>query len=427
MPTINNIKISDAEFTAMQELATAWILKRAFQYNIKFKSEEDIVRDAPTLKGLQNIFKYNQKHLFIFKTPIVQKTPEAKWLNTFYLQQKKLLEEFSDASFTVFNREGGFMQFITDLIKDKFGIARKDSWNPADIWLIKEKDVFRRKIVKAISGASGTQTIAELNTMMRSMFVNREVVGISLKLISGKEAKYEEINVSDSFFKKLEMPKDNYNYTLSRIVIKLNLNKDSFATQDTNIFLKNTDNKEIAKFQIKGNTTSRLANLKFEGTEIGASAARLGKAPLNLVEKLSATKGYDSNLYNAETKKNGNYPTTLKQFQSVQSNYEKMFKRVVASKLVKDVGITDRNISPPKSSNVDMGPGPMSEFVYNMSTVFSSSSSYIANVKLMQLYFVDRLLMLEPDKQDEYLTDLLFIAQKKGNKVFDFGPFGKLY
>ena len=427
MPTINNIKISDAEFTAMQELATAWILKRAFQYNIKFKSEEDIVRDAPTLKGLQNIFKYNQKQLFIFKTPIVQKTPEAKWLNTFYLQQKKLLEEFSDAQFTVFNREGGFMTFISDLIKDKFNVARKDSWNPADIWLIKEKDVFRRKIVKAISGASGTQTIAELNTMMRSMFVNREVVGISLKLISGKEAKYEEINVSDSFFKKLEMPKDNYNYTLSRIVIKLNLNKDSFATQDTNIFLKNTDNKEIAKFQIKGNTTSRLANLKFEGTEIGASAARLGKAPLNLVEKLSATKGYDSNLYNVETKKNGNYPTTLKQFQSVQSDYEKMFKRVVASKLVKDVGITDRNISPPKSSNVDMGPGPMSEFVYNMSTVFSSSSSHIANVKLMQLYFVDRLLMLKPDKQDEYLTDLLFIAQKKGNKVFDFGPFGKLY
>ena len=93
MPTINDIKISDAEFTAMQELATAWILKRAFQDNVKFNSEEDIVRDAPTLKGLQNIFKYNQKQLFIFKTPIVQKTPEAKWLNTFYLQQKKLLED----------------------------------------------------------------------------------------------------------------------------------------------------------------------------------------------------------------------------------------------------------------------------------------------------------------------------------------------
>ena len=410
MPTINDIKISDAEFTAMQELATAWILKRAFEDNIKFKSEEDIVKDAPTLKGLQNIFKYNQKQLFIFKTPIVKKTPEAKWLNTFYLQQKKLLEEFSDASFTVFNREGGFMQFITDLIKDKFNIARKDSWNPADIWLIKEKNVFRRKIIKAIDGPSGTQTIKELNAMMRSMFQNREVVGISLKLISGKEAKYEEINVSDSFYKKLEMPQDNYSYTLSRIVIKLNVNNGAFATQDTKKKQKNRDNKEIAKFQIKGNTTSRLANLKFEGTEIGASAARLGKAPLNLVEKLSASKGYDSNLYNATTKKNGNYPISLPQYQATQSQYEDMFKRVVQSKLVKEVGITTTT-----------------EFSNNMSEVFSSSSSHIANVKLMQLYFVDRLLMLNPAKQDAYLTDLLFIAQKKGNKVFDFGPFGKLY
>ena len=40
---------------------------------------------------------------------------------------------------------------------------------------------------------------------------------------------------------------------------------------------------------------------------------------------------------------------------------------------------------------------------------------------------IDRLLQLNGDVRDEYLTDLLFIAQKKGNKIFDFGPFGKLY
>ena len=34
---------------------------------------------------------------------------------------------------------------------------------------------------------------------------------------------------------------------------------------------------------------------------------------------------------------------------------------------------------------------------------------------------------LKPEIRNEYLTDLLFLAQKKGNKVFDFGPFGKLY
>ena len=59
MPTINDIKISDAEFTAMQELGTAFILKRAFEDNVPFNSAEDIVKDPKTNHGLQKIFRYN--------------------------------------------------------------------------------------------------------------------------------------------------------------------------------------------------------------------------------------------------------------------------------------------------------------------------------------------------------------------------------
>ena len=67
------------------------------------------------------------------------------------------------------------------------------------------------------------------------------------------------------------------------------------------------------------------------------------------------------------------------------------------------------------------------EFIKNMRKVFKGKTSHIANVKLMQIYFIDQLLKLKKKEQNEYLTDLLFLAQKKGNKVFDFGPFGKLY
>ena len=62
-----------------------------------------------------------------------------------------------------------------------------------------------------------------------------------------------------------------------------------------------------------------------------------------------------------------------------------------------------------------------------MIIVFNGPTSHIANIKLMQVYYVAKLLQLKKDERDEYLTDLLFLAQKKGNKVFDFGPFGKLY
>ena len=408
MPNINNINISDAEFTARQELATAFICKRAFKDNKEFNSPEDIIKDKPTKKGLEDIFTYQSKPLLKFQIPIQNKTVEDKSLNTFYLQQKKLLKEFSNAKFTVFNREGGFMQFITDLIKEKFGISRKDAWDPADIWLIKDSPKFRNQIAKELDGPRGTQTIKELNAIMRSMFQKREIVGVSLKLISGKTARYEEVNVSEAFYKKLENMQGEFDFKVSRIVCKLNLrDKNQFATQDTNIFLKDTT-KEIAKFQLKGNTTSRLANLKFEGTEIGASAARLGKAPLELVAKLSAM--VDKDLYNEKTKKNENYPTTASQYQKVKNEYEKMFEVLAKSRLMKELGVKTKK-----------------EFSTNMIKVFNGPTPHIANVKLMQVYYIHRLLLLKEQERNEYLTDLLFLAQKKGNKVFDFGPFGKLY
>ena len=407
MANINNISISEAEFTGMQERATAFILERAFKDNKRFNNVEDIIKDKVTKDGLEKIFKLGNKQIFKFDLPVQSKTPEDTWLTTFYLQQKRLLKEFSGAEFTVFNRDGGFMKFISDLIKAKFGISRKDSWDPADIWLIKQVNVFRERIKKELEGPSGTQTIKELNAIMRAMFKKREVVGISLKKISGKQAQYEEVNVDESFFKKLEYGSGEYDFQLSKIILKLNLKGDAFATQDTNIFLKDTS-KDIAKFQLKGNTPSRLANLKFEGTEIGAAAARLGKAPLNLVEKLSSM--VDPKLYNATTKANGNYPTNSNEFQKRQKEFTDMFNRVVKYPEVKDIGIKKNE-----------------DFVFNMLKVFDSKAPQIANQKLMQLYYVDRLMMLKPEVRNEYLTDLLFLSQKKGDKVFDFGPFGKLY
>tara|TARA_B100000787_G_C16129625_1_gene266691 strand:- start:36 stop:1007 length:972 start_codon:yes stop_codon:yes gene_type:complete len=323
------------------------------------------------------------------------------------------------------------MQFITDLIRDNVepGISKKDAWNPADIWLIKEKEVFRNKLKEAISGPSGTNTIAELNTLMRSMFINREVVGISLKLVTGAEAQYEEINVNDSFFKKLQMGEGDYTYKLNRVVFRLNIEKGEFVTQDLMLYLKNSKGAEVAEFQVKGNQTSDFSNLKFEGKDKG-SAAKLGQAPLNLVKLLAeeADKNEAQPLYNGDTNNNRNYPKSLTEFKSRVDEYEKMFKKVASNSFViGEIGISDRTMNIPKSSTLDAGSKPMSEFEYNFSTVFNSNKSHIANVKLMQLYFLYRLMTISAKKRNIFLTDLLFIAQKKGNKVFDFGPFGKLY
>ena len=409
MPNINNISISEAEFTGMQERATAFILQRAFKDNKSFNSVEDIIKDKSTKDGLEKIFRSGNKQIFKFGLPVQSKTPEDTWLTTFFLQQKRLLKEFSNSNFSVFNRDGGFMQFISDLIKVKFGISRKDSWNPADIWLIKQANVFREKIKKELEGPSGTQTIKELNAIMRSMFEKREVVGISLKKISGKQARYEEINVNESFYKNLKQKSSgNYSLKLGKVILKLDLNKNKFKTKDSNIFLFDSDNREIAKYQLKGNTTSRLSNLVFEPVEKAAGSARLGKAPLQLVGKLAAF--YDRKIYNEHSKKNENYPRNLKEFIKRQKEYEMMYERLSKNLLVKEIGVKSKK-----------------EFSYIFQKVFNGPEPWIANIKLMQMYFIDKVLHLNENKRNEFLTDLLFVSQKKGDKVFDFGPFGKLY
>ena len=77
MPNINNISISDAEFTAMQELATAFICQRAFKDNIKFQLDVekearniiDAMRVDKKKLTLNNISNYINAEYKFFKTP----------------------------------------------------------------------------------------------------------------------------------------------------------------------------------------------------------------------------------------------------------------------------------------------------------------------------------------------------------------------
>ena len=96
-------KYSAAQLTRMQELGSAWIFRRALKDKIRYKKWEDILNDPKydELGGKNGIY------------PNVDKD----WLETFYLQQKKMLEEFSNSKFTEFNREYGFMKYISNLVK----------------------------------------------------------------------------------------------------------------------------------------------------------------------------------------------------------------------------------------------------------------------------------------------------------------------
>src|SRR6056300_1019040 len=373
MAILNGINVKDAEFTAMQEKATAAICKQSFQNNKKFNSVKDIVNDKDTVKELKEIFVKDKKQLFFYKIPFSQKI-EKNWFETFVKQNERILREFSNAKFTVFDRDDkdGFMMWFMKTIRDYFSISNKDSYNPADIWLIDKKEVNRQIILKEIEGPKGTQTIEELNQIMRKLYKERKVIGLSLKLISGNQAKYQEVNLDDKFFKAVENKKGEFDYKLLKVKFDLStygVKKNAgFTTQDSVLTL-GIRGTEIAKFQVKGNTTSRLSNLKIEGTGKG-EAARLGKAPLALIAKLTAGKPYNSKFMNdAKT-----FPITGKDFAKQSKKYETMYKEMIRNFGAKKVPIETKIM--PK------------DFIKNMQIAFDGQSPWIANSKLMQLTYL---------------------------------------
>jgi len=364
---------ADAKTTRMQELGSAWIMRRALNDNVVYKDWQSIRKD-PKYSELKKIY------------PAVDESPD--WIQTFYGQQKKMLEKFSDATFTEFSREGGFMTYISDLVKNKYGISKKDTWDPADIWCVKNQDKVIKILKENVEGTKHSQTIQELNAILREMFKNKQVVGISLKKLSGQIAKYEEYNVSDTSL----YPEFNFKLLTSSIDLRFD---KKFGTQDSRLIV--TGEGVAYNFQVKGNDTAKISNLKWEPTSSGSTAARVGKAPVEMVAALMQEN--KMNFVND----NKLFPQNADQFKKVKEKYTKMFINIFKK--------TETKI-PDKET-----------FVKNIILGYNNDVPTTVS-KLMQLNFLSELQMLNEKKRNEFVTDLVFLAAKIGES---FGPFGKLY
>lgn len=394
--------LPSGETTRMQELGSAWIFRRALKDNKKYGSVDDILKDPkfPELAALYPALDPKKKD------------PTGKvWLNNYYAQNKVMLDKFSSANFTEFTREGGFMDYISELVRKKFGIAKKDTWDPADIWCIQNEASVISTIKKKIENTKAT-SLGELNALLRTYYKKQKVVGISLKLVSGKEAKFEEVNVDDLSF--TDTTNNNFSVTSmscslgtkpSTKVKKKRGEKETpqtFSTQDSKVVVDATEHGSSVKykFQIKANTPSGFSNLKWEPSSSGASKARIGKAPIAMV--LTLLNDYGINFSNSSS----TYPTSLETFNSRE--YQKTFKEM---------------FSVIRSKNVDVGVTGVTQAIENFRKVFAAEP-FTANSKLMQLTFLYKICNLKDEERDNIMTDMIFLAQKKGSQ---FGPFGKIY
>jgi hypothetical protein len=389
IPKITDDGLSPSERTRRQELGSAWIMRRALKDNQKYSKWEDITKDKKyaELGGPKGIY------------PQVT----AEWLEVFFLQQKKMIEEFSNPKFTEFNREHGFMDFITKLVKDKYGISQKDTWDPADIWCIQNEKKVISDIQKIIN-TGGFTTIKELNTYLRTLFRERKVVGISLKKVSGKQAKYEEVNTKETEFKDTKHP----NFTVQKMRVELSIKSGTKSPKSagSEFLLKGIEGGKEAIFtiDIRAQSGSKYTFVKFESKSSLASKARLGKAKVEYVRNLFAQ--YKVPIAPSPR----DYPLNLAEFMKRQEEFTEMFRTIKKNSII-ETGINDEK-----------------EFVENMKTMFMNQQLGLpvtANSKCQQVAVFASLAKLTKKQLEEIGTKIVLAGAKKGDG--EYGPYGKLY
>ena len=436
--------ITGTTMTAMQELASAWIFKRAIQDNQRFLRVEDIKLGNPkdggkTYNELLKIWQQTSKGKIKNKEMAALHLEENQWLENFYKQSGRLLREVGSAKFTVFtrgrtvgytsdwyNNRVTFMEWVEKEVKDRFNIQRKDNWNPADVWLIKDQRKHRLSIIKAMktpvkSKKEGvvTANLNQFNDLFRDLFKKKQIMGISLKKISGMDAKWKEVNVTEDFFKGIEAAEMKYTGAKCKFgpgVVtesqeergqrKLDLptkaGKFSLETQETMVTLTDPETNTDFEIQIKANDNSKFDNLKYEPKDLKNKSARLGKATTAYVDDLLYAYGIRD-----WKRKWQDYPDSKTKFNDKeQRKYLQMIKEL-------------------KADGVDIGNVTPEEAIVNIRETFGRTSQpQTANSKLMQITWLYKVLSLSTKNKNKLFTDMIFLAEKAGRR---YGPYGKLY
>lgn len=305
---------------------------------------------------------------------------EKSWYNSFKLQFTDITKEtrLPNNTFDVYNRDGGFMDYISSLVNTKFQIAKKDSWNPADIWLIRSSKLsaYKKQLDEAI-------VVQECNAILIKAFAKKDIVGVSLKKNNGQKLNYDLVNLKTS----------STDDTVEFKKFKLNLTYNG----PSKTFMSVTSKLEV-KYQNKSyfmgikSNQGGIGNITYEFVGSG-SAAFLGKVPKDML-KLELQKDRFK------------MPEHIHYMQFNKSDFENKLKVIKRNKNLFDVA------------------GSLDNFVSQLQQSWTKGRSK-DNVVISQIVeFAFIIASMSKTRREEFVRDLFFMAQKKGSM---FGPFGKLH
>jgi hypothetical protein len=399
--------------TAEQEQVTLMIIEEVLNIRTKsYKSFGDMWNDHKGKK--KGLYKIHQD---------LEDTGD--WWKHFELQfnEIKKTTDLPNDKFTVFNHHGGFMDYISKYVTkgrsrgsknatkyldaSKFG--QKDSWNPADVWLIQKNSAYRTYI-KDLQNA---QRIGPVNGILRKAFNDNVIVGISLKKTHGKPGglRYDKINLYNSAEEQILDPTK-----IIKIQFDPHFIDGGFPSMTSNLILTPISGKyKGTKFKLSFKSNSGgTGDITYEFLEL-TGAAQLGKVPKDRLKRVLKKAGIGVS----------GYPVVGDHGRFNKGHWTHLVSDINASKILKIYKwvVGDRS----KNKNLNES---WEKFVDNMEESWNTGSSK-KNRQMMQmadfLYILSKILV-KYDKEglEAFITDLFYFSQKMGQK-WDFGPFGKLH
>jgi len=447
--------------TAQQEQISALICSAVLSKTKKWKSFLEMYNAKAS--GLQKI----HPGLKIKGAPY----EKDDWWKHFVLQFENIetLTGLKKGHFEEFNRDGGFMDFISKLVtsgkggsllaKDYNRFAEKDSWNPADIWLLDTSPTPAYK--KLMEELESAKTIAKINDALRIAFTNQVVVGISLKKSGGKGGQifYEKVNLYNTT-KAQKLP----SVKIDRIEFDPYFDGQGFPSVTSNIFFKDNEQR-VYKLIFRRNDPG-VTDITYEFAELQMKH-QMGKVPkdrfkLAIQDHLGKNIEYPGQA-SYTTFAGGSTSSGIKSWKTIKTNANKILKESGYRWTVGDqsknrvkperptgVKKKDWDEKQAKAAAEEAEKKTMAntakawkDFLPNLEKSWKvggkKSIKWGGNSTMMQMVDFLNILQLLIKKLgkterknkkipsfEEVLTEVFYYAQKKGQK-WDFGPFGKLY
>lgn len=388
---VTNINFAETNApTAVQEEGSAFVMTQVIRNNKKFTSPNDILDDKSTNDGLQKIFKSHKSSL-------------KEWTFSYFEHQKAFFKVFQPSQWDEFEHGGeDLMKFIKkqcDKVRTSTGkpVGRYETWNPSDIWVVKNKSAVKTRIDKAIKPYTNPPTarLQELNNVLLNLVEENLLIGLSLKKIEKNEkAKFKYVNKSPKDIEFADIEK----IEMKDISLQMQTND---AANNKGMMLQGAyavfDDYRINVIRTPGD---KFTNLKYESS-IKGSGGRGGAAPVELVQVMMKKRGIK--FINDHTK----YPETADQFEKDRRDYKKMFNFLRTKMKISGYSSYDK----------------FAQRIFDMYNSGDKKSMTVAQSKLMQLDFFYSVLSTPKGRESEFWTDLLYLSLKVGDR---FAPHGKL-